>query len=339
VVYSERQKIEVERLLGAANDDGIFEPAPSVQRRLSHEPLRLPLLAPVVYREVLLRPDYLGCSMVKSKEPIPMSTDGFPARATGPWVFDKKYYFERYVSIFTRGIGSKWSGRLAYVDLFSGPGRSVVRHTQDEEKGSPLLSLEYKFSRYIFVDVGAVLSTLDRRLAGHPKRSQVTLIEGDCNHVISEVVKALPPGHLTLAFIDPTGLQIHFDTIERLVQNRSVDLLMTIQFGMGIRMNLPLYIQTHGAALTRFVGNSEWRQDADAGGSISHFARRVLDRYLGRLRRLGFTTLRDREIEVRTSETNLLLYFMVLASRHRLGAEFWRKATQIGPSGQRTLNL
>lgn len=112
---------------------------------------------------------------------------------------------------------------------------------------------------------------------------------------------------------------------------------MTIQLGMGIRLNLPQFIQTAGAALTDWLGNSDWRKDCDAGGSPSQITRRIVNRYLGQIRDLGYGTVEDRETEVRTDETNLLLYFMVLASRHPRGEDFWRKATEIGPSGQRRL--
>jgi len=267
----------------------------------------------------------------------PIASDGLPGRATGPWVFDKKHYFERYLDIFSRGVRRKWAGKLSYVDLFSGPGRSVIRNTNEEVQGSPFLSLNYDFARYVFVDVPDVLASLEGRLSGHPKRTQITLVPGDCNKVIPEILKALPTDHLTLAFIDPTGLQITFNTIQRLVHNRRVDLLMTIQLGMGIRMNLPQYIQTEGNALTEFLGNSDWRLDCEIGGSWSQVARRILDRYMKQIKALDYLTVRDREIEIRTDEGNLLLYFMVLASRHPRGGDFWRKATQIGPSGQRVL--
>jgi len=85
------------------------------------------------------------------------------------------------------------------------------------------LALNYEFARYIFVTSLKVLSCLKKRLAGHPKFSQIVFIEGDCNEVIEEVRFASPADHLMLAFIDPTGLQIRFRTIQRLVQNRSVD--------------------------------------------------------------------------------------------------------------------
>src|SRR5260370_14376161 len=276
--------------------------------------------------------------LVQPEQPA-IASDGLPARATGSWVLDKKHYLERYLDIFSRGVATKWAGKLSYWDLFSGPGRSIVRGSHEEVEGSPLLSLKYNFARYVFVDIPDVLSSLKQRLSSHAKLSQISLIEGDCNAVIDKVLKALPPNHLTLVFIDPTGLQIQFGTIRRLVHNRKVDLLMTIQFGMGIRMNLPLYAQTEGAALSDFLGNASWREDLQAGGSPSQIARRILNRYVQQLRDLGYNTVQDREIEVRSDESNLLLYFMVLASRHPLGKDFWRKATQISPSGQRLLNL
>jgi three-Cys-motif partner protein len=272
-------------------------------------------------------------------DPPTIASDELPARPTGPWVQDKNYYLRRYLDIFTRGVGPKWAGKLSYVDLFSGPGRSVIRGTGEEVEGSPFVALKCDFARYVFVDVPEVLSTLTQRLIGHPKYSQITMIEGDCNTVINAVRLASPANHLTLAFIDPTGLQIQFRTIQRLVTDRKMDLLMTIQFGMGIRMNLPLYSQAEGETLSLFLGSNGWREDVEVGGSTSQIARRILDRYLSELRGLGFQTVQDREINIRSNQNNLLLYFMVLASRHPLGAKFWRKATQIQASGQRLLNL
>lgn len=280
-----------------------------------------------------------GTAPMPQHDPSPTASDGLPARSTGPWVHDKNFYVDRYLSIFSRGVSRKWKGKLSYVDLFSGPGRSVVRDTREEIEGSPFLALKYDFLRYVFVDLPEVLSTLKARLAGHPKLPQIEFIEGDCNTVIADVLKALPANHLTLAYIDPTGLQIHFKTIQLLVADRKVDLLMTIQFGMGIRMNLRQYAKAEGEALSAFLGNGDWRKDVEVGGSISQACRRILDRYLRRLRELGYGTVQDRQIPIRSDQRNLLLYFIVLASRHPLGEDFWRKATEIHPSGQRRLNL
>src|ERR1700739_2046372 len=165
----------------------------------------------------------------------------------------------------TRAVGKKWAAIPSYIYLFAGPGRSVVRGTGEEVEGSPLMALDREFSRYVFVDVPEVLSILKRRLAGHPKVSQVSFVEGDCNSVIEAVREALPPNHLTLAFIDPTGLQIQFRSLCHLVHNRKMDLLMTSQLGMGVTMNLPQYLKTEGARLTAFLGNARWREDVKQG--------------------------------------------------------------------------
>jgi three-Cys-motif partner protein len=273
---------------------------------------------------------------VAQPEPPTIASDGLPARPTGQWVHGKKYYFSRYLDIMTRGVGKKWAGNLSYVDLFAGPGRSVVRGTGEEVEGSPLLALDREFSRYVFVDIPEVLSILKKRLKDHPKASQISFVEGDCNAVIGKVREALPTNHLTLAFIDPTGLQIHSRSLRHLVQNRKMDLLMTIQLGMGVTMNLPQYLKTEGTRLTAYLGNAGWREDVKLGGTASQFARRYLARYLQELRSMGYSTVRERDINIRNDQ-NLLLYVMILASRHPLGGTFWRKATQIESTGQRRL--
>jgi three-Cys-motif partner protein len=254
-------------------------------------------------------------------------------------VQDKSFYLKNYLAIFSRGVGPKWNGKLCYIDLFSGPGRSVIRTTSEEVEGSPFIALEYDFAHYVFVDVPNVLAILRERLKGHPKSNRVSLIEGDCNEVIDEVRRASPSNHLGVVFVDPTGLQIRFRTIQRLVQDRKLDLLMTIQFGMGITMNLRQYLRTEGDALTEFLGNMTWREDVEMGGSPSQVGHRILERYMRRLGELGYDTIRNREIQVRSAQNNLLLYFIVLASRHPRGQDFWEKVTRIQPSGQRLLGL
>jgi three-Cys-motif partner protein len=267
----------------------------------------------------------------------PIASDGLPARESGAWVLDKKDYVGRYLGIFTKGVSRKWGGKLAYVDLFSGPGKNVIRDTGEEVDGSPVLALQCDFGRYVFVDVPEVLATLRMRLRNHPKLPRISFVEGDCNLVIDEVLRQLPADHLTLAFIDPTGLQIRFETIRRLVHKRKVDLLMTIHFGMGIQLNLPQYIKTEGEAMTGFLGNSEWRKDVEGVATINQAGRLILDRYMAQLRTLDYLDTKDREI-VRNDQ-NTPLYYIIMASRHKLGEKFWQEVTKIAPSGQRRMNF
>ena len=272
-------------------------------------------------------------------ESLVTASDGLPARSAGKWVADKNYYLERYLDIATRGVGRKWNGKLAYVDLFSGPGLNVVRGTNEEVEGSPFLALKSNFASYVFVDSPQIIEILKERLRRHPKNSLISFVPGDCNDVIGEVRKRSPSDHLTLAFVDPTGLQIQFRTIRRFVQDRRVDLLMTIQFGMGILMNLKQYLSSESNVLDSFLGDKSWRDDYAAGGTPTQVGQRIVDKYAKQLRSLGYTTVKDREIPVRTDQANLLLYFIVLASRHPRALDFWQKATDIQASGQRRLRF
>jgi len=70
-------------------------------------------------------------STAVDQSPSSSASDGLPARVSGAWVLDKKVLVEKYLGIFTKGVAKKWSGKLAYVDLFSGPGKNV-NETQEK---------------------------------------------------------------------------------------------------------------------------------------------------------------------------------------------------------------
>ena len=105
----------------------------------------------------------LSTVTVVQPESVTLASDHLPARPTGQWVQGKNYYLCRYLDIMTHGVVKKWEAKLAYVDLFAGPGRSIIRDTGEEVEGSPVLSLKYEFAKYIFVDKPEVLSSLSKQ--------------------------------------------------------------------------------------------------------------------------------------------------------------------------------
>ena len=92
----------------------------------------------------------LSTVTVVQPESVTLASDHLPARPTGQWVQGKNYYLCRYLDIMTHGVVKKWEAKLAYVDLFAGPGRSIIRDTGEEVEGSPVVSLKYEFAKYIF---------------------------------------------------------------------------------------------------------------------------------------------------------------------------------------------
>lgn len=173
----------------------------------------------------------------------PLGADGLIARDSGLWVKDKLHYLQRYLKIFTVGMKNKWGGRLFYVDLFAGPGKCLIRSTQEEIDGSPLLALNFDFSQYLFFEADSeCFEALRARVASRAQNKKVKLIFGDCNETISQT--EIPTTGLGLAFIDPTGFSpLAFDTIHQLTFNRRIDLIINFHDGMGLRRNFHQYTQ------------------------------------------------------------------------------------------------
>lgn len=221
----------------------------------------------------------------------------------------------------------KW--QLTFIDMFAGPGRCLIEIQNIEEEGSPLKALQYDFSKYIFVEESPLdIEALRTRCKSSPKLLQIDFIPGDCNKFIDQILQKIPKSSLGLAFIDPTDIEIHFETIGKLAAHQhGIDLLMIIQFGMDIKRNFRLYReQGDMSKLGLFLGsNVDWNKMKDP--------RDAIELYKENIGRLGYSTVRFKDIEVRNRK-NVPLYFLLFASKHPRGLDFWEKITRKDESGQ-----
>lgn len=246
--------------------------------------------------------------------------DGLPVRDSGPWVHTKHRLLAHYAEMFATGMKFKWKSRV-YLELFSGPGRCLVRDTGKEEAGSPLKVIGHEFTRFIFTEMNvAAAEALSKRLEPFENASLSEIWCGDCAEAIQRI--RIPGGSLTFAFIDPTGIgHAPFSLIETLHKKTRCDLLINIQHGMGIKMNIHHYTPegSEESALTKFLGNDDWK------GLPRHNAREfflgVLDLYKKQLDRLGFNFI-GREVLI-SNRQGTGLYLLLYASKHPLGTQFW----------------
>jgi three-Cys-motif partner protein len=123
--------------------------------------------------------------------------------------------------------------RAVYVDLFAGAG--VVRTPfGDHLAGSPLIASASKrpFDQYILIERDSQrAAALCGRL---PKDclSKATVIPGDCNQVIDQVVKALDGNPIVFVVIDPEGLDIKWSTVEMLGStHEAIDFFVNVPHG------------------------------------------------------------------------------------------------------------
>lgn len=264
-----------------------------------------------------------------------LGSDGLTVRDSGIWAEEKLYYLEHYLDIFSVGMKKKWAGKIYYVDLFAGPGKCRIRETREEIDGSPLIALKFDLVKYFFFESDtACYEALAARVKARSPEKDVRIIPGDCNAEINQIEP--PPLSLGLAFIDPTGVSpLAFETIRRLAMNRKIDLIINFHEGMGIRMNIHQHTKKEGGALDSFVGSARWRQKfRNAPSSINEVCREITNEFQDNLRGLDYRMIDRDHIPVRT-DLNSLLYYLIFASKHPRGNEFWRKITLISPYGQR----
>lgn len=270
--------------------------------------------------------------------------DGYDVRCVGEWARDKYYYLHRYIDVFATAMYKKWCGNIYYVDLFAGCGICRVRDTGKEIYGSALISLNIgrPFKRYFFIDKNPkAINALRLRIRNSPLRNIVELIEGDCNEKIEQILREIPKGCLCLAVIDPTGLQIKFETLRKLTANRRVDLFIVFPEGMAIKRNLKKFIRQEHSILDDFMPNREWRNEYQKIDSDLHKReRKFIQLYKEGLMQIGYTEFKSgEEISVRSTSRRLRLYYILFASKHPLGLTFWAKISEKEPNGQQKLKF
>lgn len=80
--------------------------------------------------------------------------DGLPVRDSGAWIATKHKLLTYSGQLFARGMKNSWESRV-YLELFSGPGRCLLRKTGHEDLGSPLKVIEHEFTKFIFTEMSA----------------------------------------------------------------------------------------------------------------------------------------------------------------------------------------
>jgi three-Cys-motif partner protein len=261
------------------------------------------------------------------------TNDGLPVRISGEWAKRKHHYLKNYCGITTASMRKKFN--LVYLDVMAGPGRCKIEETNEEFPGSPLVALGYDFHEYIFIeeDVESV-NALKQRVANHPKASKIKIISENWIEVAESGRLKFKDSTLVVAFIDPTGIsQTPLSAMQALAKNPRIDMLVTIQYQLGIVWNAPQYRKSKSGqtALDNFLGDQSWREwgDKEAG----EFGRLAVEDFCAKLQKKeGFIGTRH----VPIPEGNPL-YRFTLFSRHPLGESFWLKILKIDEKGQREL--
>jgi three-Cys-motif partner protein len=276
--------------------------------------------------------------------------DGLPMRPSGPWVAEKLFFLERYLHMFSITMSGKSWCAVNYIDLFAGSGKCRVRDDGKIHLGSPLLALTAPrpFTNYFFADADAgSIEVLKERCRGSRFFDRIRYYVGDSNVKVRKVVDLIKQVNaesrdsewpsLNLAFLDPDGLELRWETVAALAEVRT-DLIIHYS-QMGITRNAPICVDQSGeTVLDRFFGGGDWRDIYRSTQSLG----RLLEYYMSKLRQLGYKEVRRadeiwRAPLIRSAEKKAPLYRLLFASRSPLGHKFWRQVTSKDVYGQRRL--
>lgn len=229
----------------------------------------------------------------------------------------------------------KW--RLVYADLFCGPGVSIERKSRQEYLGSPLLaSARSEFEALFFNDIDRPSIEALRKRLPTSAHAKALLENQDCNSIAAQAREFLYPVNvreqtLGLGVIDPTAYQIDLTTLAELTRNVKMDLIITYMTDHLRRFaNTPVFRRPVG----RFLGDPNWWQQIVGQDEPTTYYR-LLQMYHQQLRQIGYKHFSE-PVAIRNSNRKVL-YHIVFASRHPLGADFAKKISQRNVSGQRRL--
>lgn len=268
---------------------------------------------------------------------IPSEEDGLPVRCVGEWSSTKHYYIEKYIDIFHSGMTKKFQ-IINYIDLFAGPGKCRVKGTRDLTDGSPLIASRFGFSGYFLVDMNPdAIAALRNRF---PHADRTVFYQEDCNLCAVDIRGRTSDHALNLLVADQTTVQLKFKTLKILTERRRVDMILYFPTGVYFKRAVPILkdeekIQAvHDFFGDRGEGLKIWRTSSPAAQNAA-----VVAYYKARLRTIGyqFDEKVDRDIAILNEDKKVELYRLILASKHPLGAKFWRNIQKIDHKGQREL--
>jgi len=267
--------------------------------------------------------------------------DGLLMRPGGAWAYHKLHYVNEYMYRFIVSMRKKQWRAIHYIDLFAGPGRSRLDNGKIIH-GSPVLALSQPpaFERYFFVDMkDAHIVALKQRCQSFGQRTErVHYFVGDANQVVDEICAVIRQKDsryiqdvwpsLNLAFLDPEGLELHWETVAKLAAFRTDMIIYYPQ--MGITRNA----RQAPEAIDHFFGGQDWRE---IYRKSRHPHRALLDHYKEKLQGFGYVVEDPLPEPLFANSKDAPLYRLLFVSKHELGNKFWRDVNKKLPSGQMRL--
>jgi three-Cys-motif partner protein len=267
----------------------------------------------------------------------PVRDDGEYIPTVGPWSAQKHYFLRRYIHAFTTAMRSKKWVSVHYIDLFAGAGIERIKG-RGLEWGSPLIAAQspVRFRRLHLCERNEqAFRALQQRVTQFTQPTAPQILHADANQIVGLIVDAIPRRALSLAFLDPYGLHLHFDTLRQLATRR-VDLLIFFPDHLDALRNWEnVYAGKPDSNLDRVLGGVSWRrilQNAPRA-TWAHELRKIYER---QIQTLGYRRFDYERISLPSGR---FLYVLIFCTRSDAGLKIWKGIAGTKVDGQRSFDF
>ena len=252
--------------------------------------------------------------------------DGLIVDEVGPWASEKHARVQAYIKIASATRRKyvpppSWHAGAAYIELFSGPGRSLIRDTKRIIDGSPLVAFKAAQASVPFTEMhlndfdaqkSSAVGARIRALGGAP-----ICYSDPADVAVDKIVAAVNPSGLHFAFLDPYNLEgLSFDIIRKLSKLK-VDMLIHVSV-QDLQRNLESFNKPGGVFDTFAPG---WNARVDRNQAMKSFRAALMEYWLGEICKLG--TMPAKAVELIVGSNRQRLYWLVFVSEHDLARKFW----------------
>jgi three-Cys-motif partner protein len=252
--------------------------------------------------------------------------DGLIVDEVGAWASEKHARVKAYIEIASAARAKyvpppSWRGGACYIELFSGPGRSLVRDTKQFIDGSPLVAFKAAQVGVPFTGIhindsdaakSAAVAARIRALGGTP------ISYSDRAHVaVDKIVAAVNPSGLHFAFVDPYNLENMSFEIIRKLSKLKVDMLIHVSVH-DLQRNLDSYSK-NGGVFDSFAPG--WKAHVDPNQAMKSFRAALMKYWMSEIHKLG--KMPAKGVELVVGSKGQRLYWLVFVSGHQLAEKFW----------------
>ena len=183
------------------------------------------------------------------------------SRFGGEWTKEKLTIIDNYLQFYTTAL-SKQKVKLVYIDAFAGSGKTVLPDGSAVD-GSALLSLQYNFDEYYFLEIdpnreNELEYIVQNRFS--EKTNKVHIINDNCNNRLGSILKKLTVYQRGVMFLDPYALELDWSILSDASKTGILDIWYLFPVN-ALTRNLPKdkqFTTATSSKIDSILGTHDW---------------------------------------------------------------------------------